>query len=249
MDELNYHYEGTSRHDIGFHAPSGMSLELHYNLIEDSAAGVSNKPLLNVWDYAHRVDDSAFEYALCDEMFYYYHIAHMAKHFVHGGCGIRPFMDIKILMDRMDVKDDEISRLISEGELDMFAENAQKLSLVWFGDLKHDGITQRMEKYLLYGGTYGSLANRVAVAQGVKGGKWQYLRDRIWMPYDHMKYYYPSVESHRRLIFFYQLRRWLRIIFTGRIKHPFKEIKINEKISKTRVDMTSELLFELGLKV
>jgi hypothetical protein len=248
-DELNYHYDGTGRHDMGFHAPSGMHLELHYSLIEDGVVGVADKPLLSVWEHAHKVEEGSYEYALDDALFYYYHIAHMAKHFVQGGCGIRPFMDIKVLMDRIDIRADKVRALISAGDLELFVENAHKLSLVWFGDLEHDDITRRMEEYLLYGGTYGSLANRVAVEQGIKGGKWQYLRGRIWIPYEHMKYYYPSVESHRRMIFFYQVRRWLRIIFTGRIKRPFKEIKINGKMSKTRVDMTGELLSELGLKV
>ena len=247
--ELNYQYGGIGRHDMSFHAPSGMHLELHYTLIEDDAVGAADKPLLDVWEHVRPVFDGAYEHVLDDAMFYYYHIAHMAKHFVQGGCGIRPFIDIKVLTDIIDVESDRIRQLLSEGGLNVFAENARKLALVWFDGKEHDDVTLRMEEYLLYGGTYGSLANRVAVEQGIKGGKWQYLRGRIWIPYEHMKYYYPSVESHRRMIFFYQVRRWLRIIFTGRIKRPFKEIKINGKMSKTRVDMTGELLSELGLKV
>jgi hypothetical protein len=173
----------------------------------------------------------------------------MAKHFVQGGCGIRPFMDIKILMERIDVNSDEVRTLLTSGGLYVFAQNAQKLAGVWFGDLEYDSLTISMERYLLYGGVYGSLDNKIAVEQGVKGGKWAYLRDRVWLPYDHMKNYYPSVASHKKLIFFYQIRRWFRIIFTGRVKRPMVEMSINSSMSKNRVEKTSELLSELGLNL
>lgn len=37
---------------------------------------------------------SEYEYQERPEFFAYHHLAHMKYHFVHGGCGIRTFLDL-----------------------------------------------------------------------------------------------------------------------------------------------------------
>ena len=54
---------------------------------------------------------------MTDEMFYFYHIAHMAKHFEEGGCGIRPFIDLWTLDNIKDVDHDKRDELLSRGNL------------------------------------------------------------------------------------------------------------------------------------
>ncbi len=90
---LKYTSGEKTSHDIKMHSENGVHLELHDSLIESDVVGKADIPLQNVWNYAQRVEQTS-QYTLIDEMFYYYHIAHMAKHFIHGGCGIRPFVDL-----------------------------------------------------------------------------------------------------------------------------------------------------------
>ena len=97
-------------------------------------------------------------------MFYFYYIAHMAKHFVEtGGCGIRPFLDIWVLNHRIDFDREKRDKLLSDGGLDVFAKQAELLSEVWFGNAEHTEITRQMETYILRGGVYGANTNRIAV--------------------------------------------------------------------------------------
>lgn len=101
-----------------------------------------------------------------DEYFYFYHIAHMAKHFVGtGGCGIRPFLDIWILNNRINFDREKRANLLSDGELDVFAKQAELLAEIWFGTAEHTEITKQMEEYILRGGVYGTNENRITVQQ------------------------------------------------------------------------------------
>ena len=128
---------------------------------------------------------------MTDEMFYFYHIAHMAKHFEEGGCGIRPFIDLWTLDNIKDVDHDKRDELLSQGNLLKFAEVARMLSRVWFENNEHTEITKKMERYILRGGIYGTNENRIAVQQQKRGGRLKYALSKIFIPYDNIKFHYP----------------------------------------------------------
>ena len=78
-----------------------MHLELHHTLLEDAYNPNAAQILENVW--ADATPKNGYEYLLelSNEMFYFYHIVHMAKHFINGGCGIKPFLDIIVIENNM----------------------------------------------------------------------------------------------------------------------------------------------------
>ena len=164
---------------------SGVHLELHYSLIEDKIVGSAADILRSAWENASPVSDTS-EYVFGDDLFFFYHTAHMAKHFVNGGCGIRPFIDIWVLNHCVSFDREERDALLAKGGLLAFAEQAEALSEAWFGNGEHTDITRRMQDYLLKGGVYGTTANRVSVQQIRKGGKLRYAFSRIWLPYDEL---------------------------------------------------------------
>lgn len=90
-----------STHDVALTAPAGSHIELHYDLIEDGMVNDAAAVLRRVWDTAVPHGDSTLRYDMPDDLFYFYHMAHMAKHFVStGGCGIRPLLDVWVLTHR-----------------------------------------------------------------------------------------------------------------------------------------------------
>jgi hypothetical protein len=153
-----------------------------------------------------------------EEMFYFYHIAHMAKHFEIGGCGIRPFIDIWILDNIEDKDQSKQDALLKQGGLLRFAEVARHLSKVWLGNAEHTELTKQMEQYILRGGVYGNSENRILVQQQKKGGKTRYVISKIFIPYDVIKFHYPILQKHRWLTPFMQVRRWGKLIFCGHAK-------------------------------
>ena len=247
ISKLGYDFQGKGRHDIDFFAPSGVHFELHYSLIENDAVAEADKPLADVWEHAVLSDGKKYQYELKTNMFYYYHIAHMAKHFVQGGCGIRPFLDLWMLANNSEFQLSDHEPLLISGGLEIFAKQAERLSKVWFDGDEHTDTTKMMEEYVLLGGVYGNLENQVAVAQQKKGGKLKYSLSKIWIPYEHLRFHYPSLEGKRALLLFYEVRRWFKLLFRGGVKRSVRNLAVNSNISSEQAENTAYLLSKIGL--
>lgn len=246
-ERMSYKKERKGSHDVSLFSESGIHLELHYSLIEEKRIENAELLLQSVWDHAAAVSDT-YEYILSDEMFYYYHIVHMAKHFVEtGGCGIRPFLDVWVLNHRIDFDREKREKLLSDGGLSVFAKQAELLSEVWFGNAEHTEITREMEEYILRGGVYGTTTNRVAVQQQKQGGKLKYALSKIFIPYDIIKFHYPILQKHRWLTPIMEVRRWGKLIFCGHLKRTVKELKYNNTISEDDAAEAKTLLKNVGL--
>ena len=200
-----------------------------------------------VWDNASLKEGYSYYYEMSDAMFYFYHIAHMAKHFELGGCGIKPFIDLIVLHD---IKTKDISQrnlFLEQGGLLRFEQMAQKLSQIWFFNQEHTSLTMDMQNYVLGGGVYGSKENRIVLQQQKKGGKFKYILSRIFMPYNEIKYYYPILKKHKWLLPIMQVRRWFRLVFCGGFSRSKKEMKINSNTSKKQARQMQNLLKQLEL--
>lgn len=246
-EQLGYQAELKRAYDIGMCSPSGVHLELHYSLIESNTVGKSDVVLKTVWEKSVPKPDCPYCYVMSEEMFYYYHVVHMAKHFQIGGCGVRPFLDLWVLNHHIVYDTEKLNALLEEGGLLKFADSAKQLAEVWFGNGKHNAVTEEVEKYILSGGVYGTMDNRVAVQQVRRGGKLRYAISRIWLPYDTLKIQYPSLEGKHIFLPFYEVRRWGKLLFCGRAKRGILEFKLNSAKTKEEQMRMNELLSHLGL--
>jgi hypothetical protein len=247
VGEHNYTYHGKGSHDLSFFTPANVHIELHYDLVEDGVANKSSEVLKSVWDTAVLQEKSDYCYEMPDEMFYFYHIAHMAKHFEGGGCGIRPLIDLWIL-DNLETADHHRrDELLESGDLLKFANSARKLSRVWFGGEEHDPVSLQMQDFILTGGVYGSSQNRIAVQQQKKGGRVKYALSKIFLPYDVIKFHYPVLQKHRCLTPLMQVRRWCKLIFCGHLKRSAKELQYNNSITDTEAKNIQNFLHNIGL--
>ena len=149
---------------------------------------------------------------MTNEHFAVYHIAHIAEHYVHGGCGVRNFLDLCIIKQRMGYDEASVQKMLAECGLDKFGAAVFKLADIWFGSGEHDDLTREMQDYVMQSGVYGNLENNIAVARGDKGGI-GYALSRIFMPYAKLKRYYPVLDKYPILFPFYQVVRWVEFIF------------------------------------
>ena len=248
VTQHQYVNEGRNYHDVSLFSPNGVHVELHFDLIEDEYANGANKLLSKVWDYASPKVGCQYFFEMTDEMFYFYHMAHMAKHVEYGGCGIRPFLDLWILDHRVQHDPAQRDLLLEEGKLFTFAKACRKLSEVWFSNVLSDDVSIQMQKYILHGGIYGNLDNRVAVQQKRRGGKVRYIMSRIFLSYDSLKVLYPTLQKHRWLTPIMQVRRWFRLLLKGRMKQSLHELNVNQTMAQEKIAETAELLTKLGLQ-
>lgn len=247
QQKLGYRYEGKTAHDYCLRAPGGVCLELHYCVIEDFVSKSAERILSGIWEDARPVENKTCQLALSDPLFYYYHMAHMAKHFVNGGCGIRSFLDVWILNHRMDCDKSAREALLEQGQLLTFARAAEKLSRIWFSGESPEALTEHMQRYIFDGGTYGTAENRVSIHQSKQGGRLKYALSRIFLPYDILKHYYPVLQKHRLLTPVYQVVRWCKLLFCGGVKRSVRELQINAAVSRDAEMTAGKLLQYLEL--
>ena len=246
-EELHYKINQRYSHDYSLHSPSGVHFELHYTLMEDHRAGNSRPILLSVWEHSKPMEGQKYHYVMSDEMFFFYHIAHMAKHFETGGCGIKPFLDLWILENQVPHNEELRNALLKKSKLLTFANTCRRLSQIWFDNKEHDDLTLALQEYVLYGGVYGTVNNRVAVQQEQTGGKLHYVWSRIFMPYDLLKYMYPTLQKHKWLLPFFHVRRWCRILFKTGVAKARREMKASQSLSNEQKEKVSDLLKQLEL--
>ncbi len=245
MAKLHYVFDAKGDHDIGATAPSKVHLELHYRLSDMKVKRKSDIPLQRVWDYA--TEGEKYCCAFRDEMFYFYHIMHMAKHFENGGCGIRPFIDLWFLNHNLNCNQEEKAKLLAGGGLTTFSEVADLLSRVWLEGAEPTPISTQMEEYVFSGGVYGTQDNKIAVYQNKKKGKLGYILYRIWMPYPSLCVLYPSLKGKRIFQPFYEIRRWFRLFKKDTFKRSREELKLSTAVSEEQTKQTTQMLSDLGL--
>jgi len=246
-ENLKYEEGERATHDVSLFSPAGIHVELHFDLVEEGRAQNAIGVLSTVWDDVSLAEGFEYRYEMSDEFFYFYHIAHMAKHFEVGGCGIRPFIDLWILDRLPDENRSARDGLLSRGGLLKFAEVARKLSEVWFSGCEADEISLEMQDFILHGGAFGTSANRVALQQNKKGGRFGYILSRMFIPYEKLKRYYPILEKHRWLTPFMQIRRWFMLLRPDVAKMAKRELKANKDIDKSKAEKMNVFLENIGL--
>lgn len=247
VQKLGYVNQGTGDHDVSLFSPNGVHFELHYTAVDQERFPQVQKVLAEIWKHASPEKPYEYRHKLSDEMFYFFHIAHMAKHVENGGCGIKPFLDTWILNHSVSSGKKGREELLERGGLLTFADAAQKLTEIWFSGAEADTLSLELEKFVLEGGVYGSMKNNVAVSQAKKGGSLQYLAYKVWLPYDVLKYNYPVLQKYKWLLPLCQIRRWFHLLFGGGMGHALRIIKTNAKVESEDRDVAKDLLKKLGL--
>ncbi len=236
-----------SPHDITFITSSGSHIELHHSLIEEERVHNLDCVLNEVWKNITVHEGYSFWYDMNDEMFYFYHIAHMAKHILYGGCGVKPFVDLWILDNLNGADLVKRDKLLEQGGLLKFADAARNLAQIWFGNNEMDSISKSLETYIFAGGVYGSAENRITVQQQKKGGRTKYVFSKVFLPYNELKFQYPILQKHCWLTPFIEVYRWFKLIFGGKSKRTMKELKYTQNISSDKDDEIKNFLLSIGL--
>ncbi len=241
--KLGYEEKCRSEHDISILSTENIYVELHYTLLEESFEPHIAQVLNTVWQHARPVEKGKYLYELDDAMFYFYHIAHMAKHFKQGGCGLRPFIDFKLIEGSKNCCSNEAKTLLKQGGLSDFEKAVKELSAVWFSGESHTKLSRIMGDYILSGGTFGSPSTILLSNQHKTGGRKKYVLSRIFIPYDDLKKQYPIIKRYKFLTLFCEICRLFSLIF-GK-KRKFRKYFIEEVYDKSTEGFDSiDYLFE-----
>jgi hypothetical protein len=246
---LSYRRTTTDSHDVSLFSPDDrVHLELHFDLVEEGRAMQAPEILCDVWSAVQTKEGSRFCYVMPDALFYFYHIAHMAKHLERGGgCGMRSFLDLWVLEHCVGHDKAAREELLLRGGLLPFASKASALTAAWFGDAPMTEESEGLLEFILRGAAYGSTTNRVEVGQATEGGRASYLWSRIFVRYDVLKYRYPVLQKHRWLLPLMQVRRWCSLPFRGRMRRMRGELRAHRRAAVTKGEGV-DVLSVLGLR-
>ena len=240
---LNYQYEHKTNHDVSLFAESGVHLELHYLLTAGDQRW--DDVLSRVWEYAECKQGS--QYVLTNEMFYFYHLAHMAGHFKIGGCGIRPFLDLYLLRKQMGYNQEILSKLLEQGGLAAFDQRACALADYWFDGEPPTQLVLSLQEFIFNAGMYGGMENRVSIVKVEKRNKVSILFSRIFLPYDRLKFQYPILQKYKILVPFYQVKRWFNLLNKDKRKQAVRELQSTVHQDERKTSYIERLLGDLGL--
>ena len=246
--DLGYKLQkSTSIHDFSLFSPLGVHLELHFSLIQEDCLEKANSILENAWDYTINDSEHSFRKELTNEMLVFYHVAHMAKHFIKGGCGIRPFIDLWIMKRKIDLDSTILENLLSEAQLLEFYYSICEVVNVWFENKSHSNVTFGIEEYILKGGVYGSINNAAVISAATGESKAESFFKLMFMSRECLAILYPKLERYPMLYPFYQVKRWFRI-FSRSKRNKIKHLTgIRNSVTKEEISSTVELLTHLGL--
>lgn len=242
---LGYTHEYNTLHDISFKSEGGVHIELHYKLVEDNRL---NTDILNdVWDYTVRENEDTYTYTMTDDMFYFYHIAHMAKHFKSNGFGIRHLVDTWIL-NGIDCDKAKRNQLLTKGNLQKFENKMLRVCSVLFGNEASDEETDVLIDYLFNSGTYGTTYNHIARNKmHEKKSTFSYILSRVFMPIDTLAVLYPAVADKKYLYPYYTVKRWIKILLYPNKKAVVSELDSNKSLSKKNMTIFKKVYNDMEL--
>ena len=227
-------------HDISMLNPS-VHLELHFSLKEN--AENIDKLLSRAWDYAEATREGS-RYIFTPEYQIFYVVAHMSHHFLHGGLGIRPFLDLWMLRSKTRYDEDEVRSMCSECGILTFYEECCKLCSVWLEGAPPTETTELLEQFCLSGGVFGNHEFKTAARQREKRGA-RYILSRIFPPANQVREYYSNTYDEKHSMGYYYLKRLWR--WAGRrseLKHQMKDIMSTDAAF---LDASDRLLKLMGL--
>ncbi len=229
-------------HDISM-VSSRVHLELHFNIKEDMD---NIDPLLSkVWDYACSAGEET-QYSMTPEFQIFHVVAHMDYHFLHGGLGIRPFLDLWLLKNKTQYDETVLELLLSDCRLLQFYRECCYLSEVWLEGSEPTETSQMVEDFCLSGGVFGNEQFRFAGKQKDKRGL-RYIGSRMFPPKHQVKEFYRSEDGKDHVLAYYYVKRWRSWLSKERRSEFKRQVNGVMKCDKKYQDAADELFKRLGL--
>lgn len=241
--DLSYSKGKRSLHDVPLTAPNGVHFELHFDIDETYVDRTE------FWDDAKPLTQGSCRYTMSAEMVILTHIAHMAKHFANGGCGLRPFLDLWLMKEKLTYDRTKLAQMLDSHGLTEFHKAVVGLVDVWFDGKTPNETEMMVQEFLMPAGAYGDLDNRVSVVRSKEKGGALYVIYRIFPPLSILKTVYPVLAKHPCLLPVCWVRRWIRLICTGKLKKVKMEYDIYHRLDEDEVNKTKDLIQRLQLKM
>lgn len=234
MTNRGYKLTSEDGNSDDFNKAPFYTFEFHHDLFKDVYGFCPDFSF--VWDRAEVEESNNYKYRMTIEDIYLHSLAHMYKHFVFGGFGIRFIIDNYLIIKQFGGSLDEeyISKRIDEMQLQDFRKTVDEFSASFFeGELSDEQIAFAKERLLA--GVYGSHIENVEEIykrfqnQNGKKSIFGFVLQRIFPSKNQMVSNFPKLKNKPYLLPFYYIIRIITKSKNG-IKKVINEIKSINKI-------------------
>ena len=252
MESLGYSTYKFEQSQTDFYtSPTRMNCELHRSLRDEGFNESSRRFLDELLSYAKPQRGKRYVFELPAEEHYAYLLCHFVKHLLSGGIGVRQVMDIFLCKRRWSFDERKLQALLKELELSEFAATLERLAERWFGSGTGDAVTEELGTYILDSGIFGTDERRVAdrmLKEQKQSNRAVYVLRRVFLPYQTMAGYFPSLKKAPFLLPFYWVFRLFRGIFCRKDK---LSNEVNTLLGTTEASLNELAAFyrRCGLKV
>ena len=240
--ETDFVFKESCYHDVSM-VNKYVHLELHFSIKENSE--IVDSYLNRSWDYSIPTNVGS-RYVFDPDFNLFYIVSHMCHHFLNGGLGVRPLLDLWYLRTNTKFKETKVKELCSDCGFATFYEECCYLTEVWFGSKEHTSTSVMLEKALLCGGVFGNRDFRNAVRQNKAHGI-KYFFKRVFPPAYQVREFYQDESGKKHcLLYFYYIRL---ISWFGKERRSQLKTQVDGilSVNKEQLEFTDELLKKLDL--
>lgn len=212
--------EHAGRYDVSFQSAEQFTVELHFSMTEGFTSARQKRIMQQVWSHCEKQVGCGAEHRMSDELFYFYHIAHMAKHFRYGGIGVRAVSDTWFLNHRLSFDREARCALLRKGELEAFERQAVLLAEAWFSGSEEaidDSLSREFERYILHSGVFGT-KERISAVKKRKHNLVRHYSRNLFLKPVLMKQKYPVLNRAPFLLPFFWVYRIGCMLLPGNAK-------------------------------
>lgn len=219
LEELGYQCKTIAGVEVDGFRPPNVNVEIHTDYFTPTSAyyRVMRPPFASV--------EEAGQYDIHE--FYIYNMIHIAKHYHHGGCGIRRVLDAYYLnlhyghlLDRQ-----YLQSVFEEANVLDFVNELTALADSWFGKDSLPGERNDMARYIFSAGLHGTEKNVCLNQLESQHGK--------GLRFVRLRYFLQRVFSRKAMLKRYPvLKRWKLLYPFCWVHRLFLAVKNRKKIAK-----------------
>ena len=169
----------------------------------------------------------------------------MAKHFVRGGCGIKPFVDLYLIKKNLSFNEENLCSYLADAGLLAFYKTVVELLSVWFDNSSHTEKTKSLQDFIIEGGVYGTALNSSRVKAAKGEGKLKSFLKLMFLSRANLEIIYPELKKHPNKFPIFQVKRWFGVFNKDKREKIQNLTKVRNSVSND--ELTVELLKELEL--
>ena len=238
--DLGYEMEsGEDHNDVSYVKKPSLHIELHRDLFPDDYDfdGYFDEPFV----HTDLKDGCEYHHLYKTDDFFIHVLCHLYKHFTFGGCGLRQYLDIYVMMKKLELNFDYIRSELGSFGMDGFLDTTLRLNRFLFDGEKPDDELIEIAEFVLNNTTFGNADNRLVLdydkGHGEKRTLWGnilYFADRWQLKYSQMKPRYKVLKYLPFLLPFCWIHRFFSALLFRRntLKTSFDDVgKMNSDYS------------------